>query len=67
MIALVICVLIGYMVSKAYYQFRTSGGIHGHHNVDEKGNPLIVDDVREDNERVAHGAVINEDDGYRKH
>ena len=71
MIALVIIVLIGYLVSKAYYHFRTSGGLHGNHNVDEKGNRLlIVDDVRgpHDNERVVHGAVINEDDdGYTKH
>ena len=71
MIALVIIVLIGYMVSKAYYHFRTSGGLHGNHNVDEKGNPLlIVDQVRNpnDNEKVVHGAVINEnDDGFNKH
>ena len=71
MIALVVIVLLGYVVSKAYYDFRSSGGLHGKHNVDEKGNPLlIVDQVRDshDNEKVVHGAVINEnDDGFTKH
>ena len=71
MIALVIIVLVGYMVSKAYYQFRASGGLHGNQNVDEKGNQLIiVDNTRDthDNEKVVQGTVINEnDDGYTKH
>ena len=42
MVSAVLCVLLGYTVGKAYYDFRKSGGLHG----DLKGGeaPLLIED-----------------------
>ena len=41
-IALAMCVLIGYLVGRASYMFRKSGGLHG--NLPKGGAPLLLED-----------------------
>ena len=42
MVSSVLCVLLGYMVGKAYYDFRKSGGLHG--DLKDGKAPLLIED-----------------------
>ena len=57
MVSLTLCVILGYIVGKAYYEFRKSGGLHGLALGSKQ--PFLIEDQIADHVRTGVNAAEN--------